>query len=168
MTPQHPTSPYDADLRELRAWLEKMVAAMKFVEMIVAVVALIGRMRGINAELTKRVAHLTRKRPRSETLDRLQRQLLLPLFDTAVRPAPAGSSGTGAEKPKRKKTGGTRNPFPAHLERVPVPNPVPDDQRHCPLCGAEMKTGMFSLRRSGVQPTVQRQAGSRSDDIAPS
>lgn len=140
MTPQHPTSPYDADLRELRTWLEKMVAAMKLVELIVGVVALIGRMRSINAELTKRVAHLTRKRPKSETLDRLQRQLLLPLFDLAARPAPAGPSGAGAKKPKRKKTGGTRNPFPSHLARVPVPNPVPDELRRCPLCGAEMKT----------------------------
>jgi hypothetical protein len=52
---------------KVRAWLEKMVAAMRFVELIMAVIGLITRMRDINLELTKRVAHPTRKRPRSET-----------------------------------------------------------------------------------------------------
>jgi hypothetical protein len=33
----------------------------------------------INRGLTKKLAEIRRKRPRSETLDRLQRQLLLPL-----------------------------------------------------------------------------------------
>ena len=63
---QTPTSPYVPDLDHLREWLEKMVAAMKFVELILAIVSFIARMRDINLELTKRVAHLTRKRPRSE------------------------------------------------------------------------------------------------------
>lgn len=56
---QAPTSPYSPDLEQLRSWLEKMVTAMKFVELIVAIVGLITRMRDINLELTKRVAHLT-------------------------------------------------------------------------------------------------------------
>ncbi len=68
---QSPTSPFTPDLAELRTWLEQMVAAMKLVELVVAVLALIGRMRDINLELTKRLAQLTRKRPRSETLERL-------------------------------------------------------------------------------------------------
>jgi hypothetical protein len=55
-----------------------MVVALRFVELIVAV-SLIGRMRDINLELTMRVAHLTHKRPRSETLERLEQQLVLPL-----------------------------------------------------------------------------------------
>jgi hypothetical protein len=40
-----------------------------------AVVALVIRMRDINTELTKRLGDLRRKRPRSETLGRLERQL---------------------------------------------------------------------------------------------
>src|SRR5215212_9806949 len=83
-----PTSPYTPDLDQLRAWLEKMVAALKFVELIVAVVNLIARLRDINSELTKRVAHLTRKRPRSETLERLERQLVLPFAIVAVADSP--------------------------------------------------------------------------------
>jgi hypothetical protein len=45
---QSPTSPYVPDLEELRAWLEQMVTSMKFVQMVIAVVSLIARMRDIN------------------------------------------------------------------------------------------------------------------------
>jgi hypothetical protein len=38
---QTPTSPYVPDLDQLREWLEKMLAAMKFVELVVAVIGLI-------------------------------------------------------------------------------------------------------------------------------
>ncbi len=84
---QTPTSPYTPDLDELRRWLEKQVAALKLVELVAGVLALIARMRAINLELTKRVAHLTRKRPRSETLERLERQLVLPLVGLTASPA---------------------------------------------------------------------------------
>jgi len=69
-----------ADLTQVRVWLENMIRAMKFVELITAIVALIGKLAGINAELTKQLANLRCKRPRSETLERLGRQLVLP-FD---------------------------------------------------------------------------------------
>ena len=69
-----PTSPYVPDLDQLRAWIEQMVAAMRFVELVVAIIHLISRMRDINGELTRRVAQLTRKRPRSETLERQRSQ----------------------------------------------------------------------------------------------
>ena len=85
---QAPTSPFAPDLEELRSWLEKRVAQMKLVELVATVIALIARMRAINLELTKRVAHLARKRPRSETLERLERQLVLPLMGLAAPPAP--------------------------------------------------------------------------------
>lgn len=45
---QTPTSPYAPDLQELRTWLEKQVAALKLVELVAAVIALIARMRAIN------------------------------------------------------------------------------------------------------------------------
>jgi hypothetical protein len=75
------TSAFTPDLSELRAWLEKMIAALRFVEMVTAILALIGQMRDINTELTKQLTHLRCKRPRSETLERLERQLTLPLVD---------------------------------------------------------------------------------------
>ncbi len=53
------------------------------------------------SELTKRVAHLTRKRPRSETLERLERQLVLPLMGLVApgaKPAAAGGAEHAIEK----------------------------------------------------------------------
>jgi transposase len=144
---QAPTSPYLPDLEALRAWLEKMVRAMKFVELVMTVVALIARMRDINLELTKRVAHLTRKRPRSETLERLERQLVLPfsgLVASAVKPAPAEGSTPQGDR-KRRHGGGGRGAFPAYIPRIEVKNPVPAPLRICPLCGQEMKTVAHSV-----------------------
>ncbi len=63
------------------------MAALKLVELVAGVLALIARMRAINLELTKRMAYLTRKRPRSETLERLERQLVLPLMGLTASPA---------------------------------------------------------------------------------
>ena len=51
-----------------------------FVEVVTAIVALLVRMRDANLELFTKLAHLKRKRPPSETLARLERQLVLPLF----------------------------------------------------------------------------------------
>lgn len=147
---QAPTSPYAPDLEQLRAWLQKMVAAMKFVELIIVVVSLISRMRDINLELTKRIAYLTRKRPRSETLERVERQMLLPLPGLIVAGAskPRGKDRQQPNQRRRSPDAGGRGTFPAHIERVPVPNPVPDDQRRCPICGQEMETVGHSICES--------------------
>lgn len=143
---QTPTSPYAPDLEQLRAWLEKMVAALRFVELIVAIVGLIGRMRDINLELTKRVAHLTRKRPRSETLGRLERQLVLPLEGLVAAIAkPAAAAESKPADNRRRRGGGGRGAFPAYIPRVELKNPVPADLRICPLCGDHMKTVTHSV-----------------------
>jgi transposase len=147
---QTPTSPYVPDLDQLREWLEKMLAAMKFVELVVAVIGLIGRMRDINLELSKRVAQLTRKRPRSETLERLERQLVLPLAGLvapAAATAPAGTAQPPGDEKKKHRTrgGGGRGKFPAHLRIIEVPNPLPPELRICPVCGNEMKTFTHSV-----------------------
>lgn len=138
---QTPTSPYLPDLETLRAWLEKMVRTMKFVDLVVAVVGLVARMREINLELTKRVAHLTRKRPRSETLERLERQLVLPLMGL-VAPSPrVPSDASERMKPRnRARNAGGRSALPSHLERIQLENPVPAELRRCPICGTEMIT----------------------------
>src|SRR5207245_1775299 len=93
----------------------------------------------INGELTKKLAHLRRRRPRSEALERVERQFTLPLFDLGVTP----STDAGKSAPKKKSRKGRhpgRAKLPAHLERVEVPNPVPAAMRICPQCGAEMTT----------------------------
>ncbi len=103
-------------------------------------------MRDLNARLVARVAHLTRKRPRSETLERLERQLVLPLEGlVAPKKAKRKTDDSDSPKNKRRRGGGGRGKFPKHIPRIPVPNPVPPELRVCPLCGTEMKTVGHSI-----------------------
>jgi transposase len=137
------TSPYAPDLAQVRAWLEKMIKALKFLEIISAVITLISRMCEINTELTKQLANFRRKRPRSERLKWLERQLVLPLGEMAAKVLKEGSSeGDEESKPKPSRRGRHpgRGPLPEHLERIEVPNPVPPEMRICPKCGVEMTT----------------------------
>jgi len=145
MTRESPiTSPYAPDLAQVRAWLERMIAALRFIEVVAAIVALVGRMRDVNTELTKQLANLRRKRPRSETLERLERQLMLPLAGivSSVGKAPAKTAPEGdpKTKPSRKGRHPGRSAAPAHLERVQQKNLVPADKRICPICASDMKT----------------------------
>jgi transposase len=138
------TSPFAPDLEAVRAWMEEMIGAMRFVDLVIAVVAFITRMCELNRELTKKLAELQRKRPRSETLKRLQRQLSLP-FGDLVRAQPAEDQPTthaepARPRPSRKGRHPGRAAFPAWLPRVEVENPVLPAQRICPLCGAKMTT----------------------------
>lgn len=140
------TSPHAPDVAALRAWLENMIKAARLVELVLAVITLVTRMRDINTELTKRLAHFQRKRPRSETLERLERQLVLPgLIQPVARRRSADESGP--EKPKRSRKGRHpgRGKLPAHAERLRVFNPVPPALRVCPVCGSEMTTVGHSM-----------------------
>ncbi len=136
------TSPFVADLAEVRAWLEKMIKALRFVEMVTAVLALIARMRDVNLELTTRLVELRRARPRSETLKRLERQYVLPFM--IIEPALAEPDPENAPPPKGKKSRKGIHPgraaAPAHLPRIEVLNPVAADKRICTQCGREMTT----------------------------
>jgi transposase len=132
------TSPYSADLSEVRAWLERMVKALRFIELVAAVVSLVTRMRDINAELLRQLAHHRRSRPRSETLERLERQLTLPIVGAPASPA-RPKKGKGS-KSSRKGTHPGRAAPPGHLERVRIYNNVPAEMRICPRCGTEMTT----------------------------
>jgi transposase len=148
------TSPFAPDRADVRAWLEKMIKALKFAELITAIVALICRMGEINLDLTKQLAHLRRARPRSETLKRLEGQHLLPFMLDAPAPVPS-RKGTKEPKPKKSRKGNHpgRSAPPAHLPRVEVINAVPPAQRICPLCGREMTTvGHETCEIIEVQP----------------
>lgn len=85
------SSPYAPDIAKVRAWIEEKIAARLFVEVVTAIVALLVRMRDANVELFTKLAHLKRRRPPSETLARLERQLVLPLF-VVVPPKKRGPS----------------------------------------------------------------------------
>jgi len=136
------TSAFAPDLDEIRAWLQKMITTLRFVEMVTAIVALIGRMRDLNTELVAQLAHLRRARPRSESLYRLERQLVLPLDGLLVPRAAKPNDDTPSDDEKKKRRGRHpgRNAPPAHLPRVPVFNRVPPELRVCPQCGAMMTT----------------------------
>jgi transposase len=143
------TSPHAPDVEDVRQWLEKMVKAMRLVDLVIAVVALVTRMRDINTELTKRLVDLRRKRPRSETLGRVERQLAFMFAAVAdemkeVTPSEPSPDGESPSPPQRKKKSRQglhpgRAALPAHLERVPERNPVPPEMQICPLCGSQMK-----------------------------
>jgi hypothetical protein len=45
------TSALAPDIEEVRAWLQKMIAALRFVDLVTAILALIRRMRDLNTEL---------------------------------------------------------------------------------------------------------------------
>jgi transposase len=148
------TSPFAPDRADVRAWLEKMIKALKFAELVTAILALICRMGEINLDLTKQLAHLRRARPRSETLKRLEGQHLLPFMIDALAPVPS-RKGTKEPKPKKSRKGSHpgRSAPPAHLPRVEVINAVPPAQRSCPLCGREMTTvGHETCEIIEVQP----------------
>ena len=134
--PPRITSPYAPDLGEVRAWLEKMVQALKFVELVSAIVALVARLCEVNGELTKQLASYRRSRPRSERLRWLERQLTLPL--AGIDATTATSASEPKEKPSRKGRHPGRSKLAARLRRVEVPNPVPPELRTCPKCGALM------------------------------
>jgi transposase len=142
------TSPHAPDFAELRAWLETMLKALRFVEVVTAVIALVTRMQGLNAELVAQVSGLRRKRPRSETLERLERQLLLPFFKI-VKASSAQPENDAADAKPRKASRRGKHPgraaLPAHLERVRVVNALTPEQRICPLCGSDMKTVGHSI-----------------------
>jgi Transposase C of IS166 homeodomain len=137
------TSAFAPDLDEVRAWLQRMIAALRFVEMVAAILALVSRMRDINTELVQQLAHLRRKRPRSETLERLERQLVLPLDGIVVTASAKPKANEPAGEDKKKSRQGRhpgRTTPPAHLPRMSIFNRVPPELRVCPRCGTEMST----------------------------
>ncbi len=132
------TCTYQPDVAGVETWLRKMIDERRFVELIVAVLALLTRLRDLNTNLMRHVAHLTRKRPSSEKLRRLENQTTFDFIDQVT----AGSGkdepkGKRKRKPRRGKHPG-RRPLPEHLPRIEDPNPVPKALRTCPKCGVPM------------------------------
>jgi transposase len=135
------TSAFAPDLEEIRSWLLKMITALRFAEIVTAVLALIARMRDLNTELVVQLAHLRRKRPPSEALRRLEQQLMLPIPGLTVTSTPKPQYDTPDDnKKKRRGRHPGRGMPPAHLPRVPVFNRVAPELRVCPLCGSMMTT----------------------------
>jgi transposase len=140
------TSEIDPDLDEVKRFIKARIAEGAFAVLIVAVLALLARMRDLNTELQKRLEAARRKRPPSETLHRLQMEL--PFWG---KPDNENDEAVDADTPKkeRKKRGPKkRDPhgrpkLPAHLPRVPDKRLVPEEQRTCPNCKVEAKHVTF-------------------------
>ena len=134
------TSASAPDLAQVKAWLEEMIAALKFAELVAAILALITRLRDLNTQLTLQLAQHRKARPKSEKLVRVEQQLALPFGAPSTRTAPPDNETSSEPKPKRSRRG--RHPgralLPSHLPRVPRDNPVPPEMRICPHCGREM------------------------------
>jgi Transposase C of IS166 homeodomain len=169
------TSPHVPDVDDVRQLPEKMIKSLRFVELVVAIVAFITRMRDLNTELTRRVADLRRRRPKSETLGRVEGQLLLAfgVLIAVIEEPPeeeeeqqedstSGSAGPG-EPPKKKAR--PRHPgraaLPKHLERVPEVNRVPADLRTCPRAARKCRPSPTRRARSS---TFDRRSSSCASD----
>jgi len=137
--PERITSPYAPDVGEVRVFLERMIKTLRFVELVAAIIAFVTRVCEVNGELSRKLAELRRRRPRSESLDRLERQLGLPLGELGGKPATRPTNPPHAKKSRKGRHPG-RAALPAHLPRVEVANPVPPELRICPRCGIEMPT----------------------------
>jgi transposase len=125
-----------------------MITALRFGELMAAIIYLITRMRDINLALMTQLVQLRRARPRSETMRRVDAQMSLSFVLEGLKP-------NTPPKPKQSRKGKHpgRAALPAHLRRIDVPNPVPPELRVCPLCGSEMKTvGHEVCERLEIRP----------------
>lgn len=141
------TSPYAPDVDDVRRWLEKMIKAMRLVELVAAIIALVTRMRDINTELTRRLADARRKRPRSEKLRRIEGQMMfafgviVPVTSSSTLDDPdSGVVVTRGERGKKRGRRPGRSALPKDLPRVTDVNHVPPSLRTCRLCGTTMTT----------------------------
>jgi transposase len=142
--PELKVSAYEPNVIVLREFIEKMIREKSFKALVTAIVALVSRMLAINTELMKRLAHLNRARPKSETLKRVESQLSFQFFGgtPAAKPEPQSEERTGARRGKR----GTGRPkFDPSLPRVAERNLVPPKERECRECRSEMKHMCFEV-----------------------
>ena len=149
------TSAVDPDLAVVRAFILEMIAKGAIAALVTAILALLVRMRDLNTELMRKLASKSKKRPPSETMRRLQRELPL------LWAPPANDVGPVLPKKEKKKRGPkTRAPhgrpvLPSHLPRVPNVILVPANQRTCPHCHVELKRVRLKVtaEKLEVQPS---------------
>jgi transposase len=158
------------DLEVIGRFITDMIARGAIAELIASVLALLQRMREINAELMARVATKSRKRPPSETLRRLQLELPLMFatvandttgaeFEGPPEPPMARTPAPSTEAQKKRDEKKNRHPhgrptFPADLKRVPgTTSRVSQEKRICPTCKRPTKTvGFKTTERLTVEP----------------
>lgn len=138
-TPATITSVLAPDVEAVKKFITDMIAKGAIGALVTAIVALLVRMRDLNAELMRRLVSQSRKRPPHEAMRRLQ--LELPLLWTApandAKPAPAPQK-TPKRRGAKKPTAHGRPVLPAHLPRVPHVHLIAEAERRCPQCDVEL------------------------------
>jgi transposase len=131
------TSEYAPDLGHVERFIRQTFAEGALTLLLAVIMALLTRMRDLNAELLKQLAMGRRKRPPSEKTRRLQMEL--PFWGNKE----AANDGEPAAAKKPKKRGPTtkhrhgRTKLPGHLERKVTPHFVDDESRICPCCSSQ-------------------------------
>lgn len=137
--PTHVTSPIDPDPRSVRKFIADMLAKGMFAVLIASIVRLIECLHAVNAELNRKLAAKSRKRPPNESWRRLQLELTFmpkPANDTGEVPADEKKKKPVKRGPKKPTPHG-RPKLPEHLARVPELLLVAPAQCLCPQCGAK-------------------------------
>jgi transposase len=138
--PERITSALAPDLGAVERFIADMIAKGAVAALVAAIIALLVRMRDLNAELMRTLASKLRKRPPNEALRRLQMELPF-LCAVAANDAKAvsGDDETKRKRGAKKPTPHARPKLPAHLPRVPSVLLVPAALRTCPDCDVEVK-----------------------------
>ena len=136
--PRTITSAFAPDLEAVKKFIADMIAKGAVVALVTSIVALLVKMRDLNAELMGKLASKSRKRPPSETMRRLQMELPFLLAAPANDAKPSGPDDKEPKKRGAKKpTAHARPELPSHLPRVPDVRLVSAEKRTCPHCNVE-------------------------------
>ena len=141
------TETQQANLDEIRQLLLSMAEKGQVAEAVDLMVELVRAVRDRNTELELRLRTLLKDKVgrKSETLAKDQLDLFLGLLGVPVAPeapsdAPEIESAEAAEpeeEPRKRARPHGRRPLPEHLPREEHLLRVPDEQRPCPICGAD-------------------------------
>lgn len=136
------TSAIAPDLTVVRQFILDKIAQGAIGTLLAAIIALLVKMRDLNAELMRALASKSRKRPPNESMRRLQ--LELPFVCAAAANDAGPAKGSDEHKPKKKRGAKNAKPhgrpvLPEHLPRVPNVLLVPEAECTCPHCQIETK-----------------------------
>ena len=147
------TSTVTPDLGVVRSFINDMVARGAISALVASIVGLLVRMRDLNAELMRKLASKSKKRPPNEAMRRLQLEL------PWVFAPPANDDASALPALEKKKRGPKtrhahgRPALPAHLPRVPEVHLVSDATRICPGCDIGAKQiGFKTTEKLDLRP----------------
>jgi transposase len=132
------TSALAPDLDAVKRFIADMLAKGAVAALVTSIIALLVKMRDLNAELMGKLASTSRKRPPNEAMRRLQMELpflcAAPANDAKPKlPNDKEPRKRGAKKP----TAHARPTLPPHLPRVSDVRLVSAEKRTCPHCDVE-------------------------------